>query len=60
MPFRPLAHACQQASPRHRALVQGAGYTGYSEVEIFSQHDWWQRDPDEVLSTMKSRYATAC
>ncbi|MBS0337878.1 MAG: sugar phosphate isomerase/epimerase [Proteobacteria bacterium] len=42
--------------PRIRALMEGAGYRGYSEVEIFSQRDWWQRDPDEVLAVMKDRY----
>jgi sugar phosphate isomerase/epimerase len=46
--------------PRIRALVEGAGYTGYSEVEIFSERDWWQRDPDAVLSIMKERYAACC
>ena len=25
-------------------------------VEIFSERDWWQRDPDEVLRTMQERY----
>ena len=42
--------------PRIRALVEGAGYTGFSEVEIFSERDWWQRDPDDVLRIMKERY----
>ncbi len=46
--------------PRIRALVEGAGYAGYSEVEIFSEPDWWQRDPDQVLRIMKERYATCC
>jgi hypothetical protein len=26
-------------------------------VEIFSERDWWQRDPDEVLRTCKERLA---
>ena len=28
-------------------------------VEIFSERDWWQRDPDEVLRTCKERL-TVC
>ena len=46
--------------PRIRALIEGAGYTGFSEVEIFSERDWWRRDPDEVLGTMKERYTACC
>lgn len=46
--------------PRIRALMRGAGYAGFSEVEIFSERDWWQRDPDAVLSIMKERYAVCC
>jgi sugar phosphate isomerase/epimerase len=46
--------------PRIRALMQRAGYAGFSEVEIFSERDWWQRDPDSVLSIMKERYAACC
>jgi sugar phosphate isomerase/epimerase len=37
-----------------RAWVRAAGYTGFEEVEIFSEH-WWSRDPDEVLQTCKQR-----
>jgi len=43
--------------PRIRAWVEGAGYTGFHEVEIFSELDWWKRDPDEVLATCKERHA---
>jgi sugar phosphate isomerase/epimerase len=46
--------------PRIRALVEGAGYTGFSEVEIFSARDWWKRDPDAVLGIMKERYLACC
>ena len=35
--------------------VQAAGYQGFQEVEIFSELDWWKRDPDEVLETCKER-----
>ncbi len=45
--------------PSIRALIEGAGYRGFSEVEIFSERDWWQRDPNDVLRIMKDRYA-AC
>ncbi|MGQ0652645.1 MAG: sugar phosphate isomerase/epimerase family protein [Betaproteobacteria bacterium] len=43
--------------PRIRGLVEGAGYEGMQEVEIFSDRDWWKRDPDEVLRTCKERLA---
>jgi sugar phosphate isomerase/epimerase len=43
--------------PRLRHLVERAGYRGFHEVEIFSQGNWWQRDPDEVLATCKERHA---
>jgi sugar phosphate isomerase/epimerase len=45
--------------PRIRALMQGAGYDGFHEVEIFSKLDWWQRDPDEVLAICKQRHREA-
>jgi len=41
--------------PRIRGLVEAAGYRGMQEVEIFSDFDWWKRDPDEVLRTCKER-----
>ena len=41
--------------PRIRSWVEAAGYQGFQEVEIFSELDWWQRDPDEVLQTCKQR-----
>jgi len=41
--------------PRIRGWVQAAGYAGFQEVEIFSELDWWKRDPDEVLRTCKDR-----
>ena len=43
--------------PRIRSWVENAGYTGFHEVEIFSELDWWQRDPDEVLAICKDRHA---
>ena len=42
--------------PRIRGWVEGAGYAGFHEVEIFSALDWWTRDPDEVLRTIKERF----
>jgi sugar phosphate isomerase/epimerase len=42
--------------PRIRAWVEGAGYDGFHEVEIFSSANWWRRDPDEVLAVMKERH----
>ena len=37
--------------PLIRSWVEAADYRGFQEVEIFSERDWWQRDPDEVLKT---------
>ena len=41
--------------PRIRGWVEAAGYSGFQEVEIFSERDWWRRDPDEVLATCRAR-----
>jgi len=41
--------------PLIRSWVAAAGYAGFQEVEIFSERDWWQRDPDEVLTVCKER-----
>ena len=30
--------------PRIRGWVEDAGFAGYSEVEIFSTANWWQRE----------------
>ena len=38
------------------SLVEAAGYGGYREVEIFSDRNWWRRDPDEVVEIAKTRY----
>ena len=43
-----------------RAAVEGAGYAGPCEVEVFSAEDWWRRDPDEVLDVMVERFRTVC
>ncbi len=43
-----------------RAAVEGAGYNGYCEVEIFSANNWWLKDPCEVLDTIVERFRTVC
>ena len=45
---RPAAHPRVGRSRRLR---------GFQEVEIFSELDWWKRDPDEVLEICKKRSA---
>ena len=42
--------------PRIRRWIEAAGYTGFTEVEIFSKLDWWTRPGDEVLQTCIERY----
>jgi len=42
--------------PRIRGWVEAQGYAGFSEVEIFSTHNWWQRDGCEVLDTCIERH----
>jgi len=42
-----------------RGIVEGAGYVGMCEVEIFSEA-WWKRDPNEVLDTIIERFKTVC
>ena len=42
--------------PLLRSWVEGAGYAGYSEVEIFSAENWWKRDGGEVLDTCIERH----
>ena len=44
--------------PRIRGWMGTAGYEGFHEVEIFSELDWWRRDPDEVLKICKDRFST--
>ena len=41
---------------RIRGWVEDAGYRGFSEVEIFSDRDWWQRDGGETLDTCIERH----
>ncbi|WP_165070819.1 sugar phosphate isomerase/epimerase family protein [Paludisphaera rhizosphaerae] len=46
--------------PSLRAAVEGQGYEGFHEVEIFSGQDWWERPPDEVLKTCIERHQSCC
>jgi sugar phosphate isomerase/epimerase len=45
---------------RIRGWVEGAGYSGFCEVEIFSAENWWKRSPEEVLATCIERYRRVC
>jgi len=42
-----------------RAMVESAGFSGFNEVEIFSDR-WWNRDQDEFLAAIKSAYLEHC
>lgn len=42
--------------PRLRGWAEAAGFAGYSEVEIFSKANWWQREGGEVLDTCIERH----
>ena len=42
-----------------RGWIEAAGFAGYSEVEIFSSRDWWQRPADEVLASCIARHRSA-
>ena len=46
--------------PAIRACMEAAGFRGMHEVEIFSQADWWNRAPDEVLRTCTERHLEFC
>jgi sugar phosphate isomerase/epimerase len=46
--------------PRIRSFLERAAYAGFHEVEIFSELDWWRRDPDEVLETCNERHRRFC
>ena len=36
--------------------VRAAGFDGYDELELFSERNWWQRDPDELLDIAIARH----
>jgi sugar phosphate isomerase/epimerase len=44
--------------PRIRAAVEGQGFGGFVEVEIFSNR-WWSAPMDEVITTCIARMKTA-
>ena len=46
--------------PGIRRMVEGAGFHGHQEVEIFSAENWWKRDPNEVLSVCIERFNKHC
>lgn len=45
--------------PKIRGWVEAQGFQGFSEVEIFSTENWWQRDHAEVLDTCIARHRSA-
>jgi sugar phosphate isomerase/epimerase len=45
--------------PKIRGWVEAQGFAGYSEVEIFSTGNWWQRGSGEVLDTCIARHCSA-
>ena len=40
-----------------RGAVEAQGFSGYAEIEIFSD-DWWEKPMDEVLQTCVARHRT--
>ncbi|MDP2450309.1 MAG: sugar phosphate isomerase/epimerase family protein [Polaromonas sp.] len=45
--------------PKIRGWMEDQGFAGYSEVEIFSSGNWWQRESAEVLDTCIARHRSA-
>lgn len=45
--------------PAIRRMVEGAGYAGAIECEIFSAKNWWKRPMDETLAVCRERLASA-
>jgi sugar phosphate isomerase/epimerase len=43
-----------------RRLVEQAGYEGLVEVEIFSETNWWRKDPETTLETCRERFQSVC
>ena len=44
--------------PKIRRWIEDQGFAGFSEVEIFSTGNWWQRDHEEVIETCIARHQT--
>ena len=42
-----------------RGWVEAAGFGGYSEVEIFSERDWWQKSGEETLDACIAAHRSA-
>lgn len=45
--------------PRIRGWVEAQGFAGFSEVEIFSEGNWYRRPHEEVLDTCIARHRAA-
>jgi sugar phosphate isomerase/epimerase len=45
--------------PKIRQWVEAQGFAGYSEVEIFSKNNWWQKDMAQVLDVCIERHQNA-
>jgi sugar phosphate isomerase/epimerase len=45
--------------PSIRVEVEKAGYQGLTEVEIFSEQNWWKRPVAEILKVCAERLATS-
>jgi hypothetical protein len=41
---------------KNRGWVEAAGYSGFSEVEIFSANNWWKNSHIETLKTCIERH----
>ena len=46
--------------PLIRSWMEAEGYRGAHEVEIFSARNWWKRDPDDAIETLKRRHRECC
>ena len=56
-----LLHICEESRKTvlfvTHEIQEAAGYRGFNEIEIFSERNWWKRDPEEVVETCIDRYA---
>ena len=43
-----------------RKIVEETGYDGYCEVEIFSEQNWWKKEPEQVLDAVIERFCSVC
>jgi sugar phosphate isomerase/epimerase len=43
-----------------RRALEDVGYQGFCEVEIFSEANWWKKEPGEVLDVCVERFKTVC